>query len=316
VLDANRLRIATRRSALALWQAEHVKALLEQFHPHLSVELVPLSTRGDQILDTPLAKIGGKALFVKELEEAMLDGRADLAVHSMKDVPMQFPEGLGLSVILESGAPTDAFVSNHYANVDALPEGARVGTSSLRRGLQISARRPDLDVLPLRGNVQTRLGKLDAGDFEAIILATTGLERLQLADRITAELTPEESLPACGQGALGIECRYDDAELIGLLTPLDHAATATRVRAERALNTRLDGGCQVPIGGYAVLENDGDTLWLRGLVGHPDGSVVLRAESRGSAMEPESLGIRVAEDLLEQGAGEILAEVYGNAGSD
>ena len=316
MLDANRLRIATRKSALALWQAEHVKGLLERFHPHLSVELVPLSTRGDQILDTPLAKIGGKALFVKELEEAMLDGRADLAVHSMKDVPMQFPEGLGLSVILESGAPTDAFVSNHYASVEALPQGARVGTSSLRRGLQVSARRPDLEVLPLRGNVQTRLGKLDAGDFEAIILATTGLQRLQLADRITAELTPEESLPACGQGALGIECRYDDAELISLLAPLDHAETATRVRAERALNTRLDGGCQVPIGGYAVLENDGDTLWLRGLVGHPDGSVVLRAESRGSAMEPESLGIRVAEDLLDQGAGEILAEVYGSAGNE
>ncbi|OLO05773.1 MULTISPECIES: hydroxymethylbilane synthase [Salinicola] len=316
MLDANRLRIATRKSALALWQAEHVKTLLEQFHPHLSVELVPLSTRGDQILDTPLAKIGGKALFVKELEEAMLDGRADLAVHSMKDVPMQFPEGLGLSVILESGAPTDAFVSNDHASLDALPEGARVGTSSLRRGLQVSARRPDLEVLPLRGNVQTRLGKLDAGDFEAIILATTGLQRLQLADRITAELTPEESLPACGQGALGIECRHDDADLITLLAPLDHIPTATRVRAERALNTRLDGGCQVPIGGYAVLENDGDTLWLRGLVGHPDGSVVLRAESRGSASEPESLGIRVAEDLLAQGAGEILAEVYGGADSE
>ncbi|MGM8851910.1 hydroxymethylbilane synthase [Salinicola halophyticus] len=316
MLDANRLRIATRKSALALWQAEHVKTLLERFHPNLSVELVPLSTRGDQILDTPLAKIGGKALFVKELEEAMLDGRADLAVHSMKDVPMQFPEGLGLSVILESGAPTDAFVSNDYTGVDALPEGARVGTSSLRRGLQVSARRPDLEVLPLRGNVQTRLGKLDAGDFEAIILATAGLQRLALDERITAELTPEESLPACGQGALGIECRHDDAELITLLAPLDHAATATRVRAERALNTRLDGGCQVPIGGYAVLENDGDTLWLRGLVGHPDGSTVLRAESRGSAMEPESLGIRVAEDLLSQGAGEILAEVYGNVGND
>ncbi len=313
VLDANRLGIATRKSALALWQAEHVKALLERQHPQLTVELVPLSTRGDKILDTPLAKIGGKALFVKELEEAMLDGRADIAVHSMKDVPMQFPDGLGLSVILESGAPTDAFVSNDYASLAALPQGARVGTSSLRRGLQISAQRPDLEVLSLRGNVQTRLGKLDAGDFDAIILATTGLQRLGLADRITAELTPEQSLPACGQGALGIECRHGDAELVALLAPLDHAPTATRVRAERAMNTRLDGGCQVPIGGYAVLEDEGDTLWLRGLVGHPDGSQVLRAEARGSAMEPEALGIRVAESLLDQGAGEILAEVYGNA---
>ncbi|MCE3027714.1 hydroxymethylbilane synthase [Salinicola sp. DM10] len=312
MLDANRLRIATRKSALALWQAEHVKALLAQQHPHLEIELVPLSTRGDKILDTPLAKIGGKALFVKELEEAMLDGRADLAVHSMKDVPMHFPDGLGLSVILESGAPTDAFVSNTYASVDALPQGARVGTSSLRRGLQVAARRPDLEVLPLRGNVQTRLGKLDAGDFEAIILATAGLQRLQLGERITAELSPEESLPACGQGALGIECRHDDAELVALLAALDHGPTATRVRAERAMNTRLDGGCQVPIGGYAVLENAGDTLWLRGLVGHPDGSQVLRAEGRGSAMEPEALGIRIAESLLEQGAGDILAEVYGN----
>lgn len=313
VLDANRLRIATRKSALALWQAEHVKSLLQHHNPQLDVELVALSTRGDKILDTPLAKIGGKALFVKELEEAMLDGRADLAVHSMKDVPMHFPEGLGLSVILASGAPTDAFVSNHYANLDALPQGARVGTSSLRRGLQVSAQRPDLEVLALRGNVQTRLGKLDAGDFEAIILATTGLQRLGLGERITVELTPEQSLPACGQGALGIECRHDDAELVSLLAPLDHAPTATRVRAERAMNTRLDGGCQVPIGGYALLENEGDTLWLRGLVGSPDGTTVLRAEGRGSAMEPESLGIRIAESLLEQGAGEILAEVYGNA---
>ncbi|MCP1366111.1 hydroxymethylbilane synthase, partial [Halomonas sp. BBD48] len=278
-------------------------------HPGLEVELVAMSTRGDKILDTPLAKVGGKGLFVKELEEAMIDGRADIAVHSMKDVPMHFPEGLGLSVILEGAEPTDAFVSNRYASFDDLPKGARVGTSSLRRGLQVSEARPDLQVLTLRGNVQTRLGKLDAGEFDAIILATSGLRRLELSDRITMELPPEICLPACGQGALGIECRTNAPELLALLTPLDHPETATRVRAERAMNTRLEGGCQVPIAGHAILE--GDTLWLRALVGMPDGSKVLRAEGRGSASEPETLGIRVAEDLLDQGAGDILAQVYG-----
>ncbi len=304
-----KLRIATRKSLLALWQAEDGRDRLMALHPGLEVELVAMSTRGDKILDTPLAKVGGKGLFVKELEEAMIDGRADIAVHSMKDVPMHFPEGLGLSVILEGAEPTDAFVSNHYASFDDLPKGARVGTSSLRRGLQVSEARPDLQVLNLRGNVQTRLGKLDAGDFDAIILATSGLRRLGLGERITMELPPEICLSACGQGALGIECRTDAPELLALLRPLDHPETATRVRAERAMNTRLEGGCQVPIAGHAVLE--GDTLWLRALVGMPDGSQVLRAEGRGSAYEPEALGIRVAEDLLDQGAGEILANVYG-----
>nr|WP_283101653.1 hydroxymethylbilane synthase [Halomonas populi] len=306
------MRIATRKSLLALWQAEHVRDRLMAEHPGLQVELVPMSTRGDVILDTPLAKVGGKGLFVKELEEAMLDGRADIAVHSMKDVPMHFPEGLGLSVILPGAEPTDAFVSNDYASLDALPEGARIGTSSLRRGLQMRERRPDLEILSLRGNVQTRLGKLDAGEFDAIILATSGLRRLGLGDRIAMELPPEVCLPACGQGALGIECRSDDAEIISLLAPLDDPDTATRVRAERAMNTRLEGGCQVPIGGHAIFENDGHTLWLRALVGNPDGSQVLRAEGRGNASEPETLGIRVAEDLLDQGAGEILAEIYGS----
>ncbi|MEA3251098.1 MAG: hydroxymethylbilane synthase [Pseudomonadota bacterium] len=305
------LRIATRKSRLAMWQAEHVRDRLMALHTGLNVELVAMATKGDKILDTPLAKVGGKGLFVKELEDAMLDGRADIAVHSMKDVPMHFPEGLGLSVILEGAAPTDAFVSNRYATPEQLPEGARVGTSSLRRGLQISEARPDLEVLSLRGNVQTRLGKLDAGDFDAIILATSGLRRLGLDARITHELPPEVSLPACGQGALGIECRTDDPELLALLAPLDHAETATRVRAERAMNTRLEGGCQVPIGGHAILEEGGRTLWLRALVGMPDGSRVLRAEGRGSVYEPETLGVRVAEDLLDQGAGEILAQVYG-----
>lgn len=307
------LRIATRKSLLALWQAEHVRDRLLALHPGLTVELVAMATRGDKILDTPLAKVGGKGLFVKELEEAMLDGRADIAVHSMKDVPMHFPEGLGLSVILAGAEATDAFVSNDYASFDALPEGARIGTSSLRRGLQVSEARPDLQILTLRGNVQTRLGKLDAGEFEAIILATSGLRRLGLGARITQEMSPEISLPACGQGALGIECRTDDPGLLELLAPLDHAETATRVRAERAMNTRLEGGCQVPIAGHALLEGGGRTLWLRGLVGNPDGSQVLRAEGRGSASEPEALGVRVAEDLLDQGAGEILAQVYGDA---
>jgi hydroxymethylbilane synthase len=306
------LRIATRKSLLALWQAEHVRDRLMALYPDLEVELVAMSTRGDKILDTPLAKVGGKGLFVKELEDAMLDGRADIAVHSMKDVPMHFPEGLGLSVILEGAEPTDAFVSNQYSSLDELPEGARVGTSSLRRGLQVREARPDIEVLSLRGNVQTRLRKLDDGEFDAIILATSGLKRLGLEDRIAQDMPPEVSLPACGQGALGIECRNDDADLVRLLAALDDPDTAARVRAERAMNTRLEGGCQVPIGGHAVFEDGGRTLWLRALVGNPEGTQVLRAEGRGSAEEPEALGIRVAEDLLDQGAGEILARVYGD----
>lgn len=307
-----KLRIATRKSQLAMWQAEHVRDRLMAVHSELEVELVPLSTKGDKITDTPLSKIGGKGLFVKELEDAMLDGRADIAVHSMKDVPMHFPEGLGLSVILEGADPTDAFVSNHYRSLDELPEGARIGTASLRRGLQMREARPDLSILNLRGNVQTRLGKLDDGEFDAIILATSGLRRLGLDDRITQAMPPEICLPACGQGALGIECRLHDPELIALLAPLDDADTATRVRAERALNTRLEGGCQVPIAGHAVLDLENETMWLRGLVGNPEGTEVLRAEGYGSMHEPEALGIRIAEDLLDQGAGKILAEVYGN----
>ncbi|MCP1316099.1 hydroxymethylbilane synthase, partial [Halomonas sp. 707D7] len=234
------------------------------------------------------------------------------AVHSMKDVPMHFPEGLGLSIILEGAEPTDAFVSNRFQSVDALPDGARIGTASLRRGLQLRELRPDLEILNLRGNVQTRLAKLDADEFDAIILATSGLKRLGLGVRIAQELPPELCLPACGQGALGVECRLHDPELISLLAPLDHADTATRVRAERAMNTRLEGGCQVPIAGHAVLDKANETIWLRGLVGNPEGTEVLRAEGRGSIHEPEALGIRVAEDLLDQGAGEILAEVYGD----
>ncbi|KAA0876206.1 hydroxymethylbilane synthase [Nitrincola tapanii] len=304
------IRIATRRSLLALWQAEYVKAELQKHHPGLEVELVTLVTQGDKILDTPLAKIGGKGLFVKELESAMLENRADIAVHSMKDVPMEFPQGLGLAVICPRENPTDAFVSNHFANLDALPQGARVGTSSLRREVQLRERRPDLQVSSLRGNVQTRLSKLDQGEFDAIILATAGLLRLQLHDRITSIMTPEESLPAGGQGAVGIECRMDDEQLIQLLQPLHDRPTAIRVLAERAMNRRLEGGCQVPIGCYAELDTNEDMLWLRGLVGRPDGSKVLRDEIHGPAQEAEQLGIKLAERLLAAGAGEILADVY------
>lgn len=303
------LRIATRKSALALWQAEHIKAELERLHAGLKVELLGISTRGDKILDVPLAKIGGKALFVKELEEAMMEGRADLAVHSMKDVPMQLPDGMELSVICERADPTDAFVSNHYEGVDSLPQGAVIGSASMRRQCQLKNYRPDLEVRTLRGNVNTRLAKLDAGEFDAIILATSGLRRLGFDSRIRYELPDNLCLPATGQGALGIECRTGDTELTELLAPLNDAASADRVRAERALNRRLDGGCQVPIAAYAVLE--GDTLFLRGRVGSPDGKVLYHAEGRAPRAEGEKLGIQLAEDLLAQGAGQILAEIYG-----
>ena len=306
------LRIATRQSLLALWQAEYVKAQLESLHSDLKVELVTMVTKGDKILDTPLAKIGGKGLFVKELESAMLEGRADIAVHSMKDVPMEFPEGLGLAVICERENPTDAFVSNTYEHLENLPAGAVVGTSSLRREVQLRERRPDLVIKSLRGNVQTRLGKLDAGEYDAIILASAGLIRLKLDERIRYRIPAEQSLPAGGQGAVGIECRMDDEATLALLAPLNHAPTATRVLAERALNRRLEGGCQVPIGCYAELE--GDQVWLRGLVGRPDGTKVLRDEIRGPAKEAEALGIQLADRLLAAGADTILAEVYAERG--
>lgn len=302
------LRIATRKSALALWQAEYVKARLEQLHPELSVSLVPMVSRGDKLLDSPLAKIGGKGLFVKELETAMLEGEADLAVHSMKDVPMAFPEGLGLYVICEREDPRDAFVSNRFDSLDSLPEGSVVGTSSLRRQAQLMARRPDLVVRFLRGNVNTRLAKLDAGEYDAIILAAAGLMRLGFEQRIRYAMPPEESLPAGGQGAVGIECRSDDLELQALLAPLNDQDSALRVRAERALNRRLNGGCQVPIACYAERANG--QLWLRGLVGDPDGKQLLRADARGDEQDPEALGVAVAEQLLAQGAQAILDAVY------
>lgn len=306
------LRIATRQSLLALWQAEYVKARLESLHSDLNVELVTMVTKGDKILDTPLAKIGGKGLFVKELESAMLEGRADIAVHSMKDVPMEFPEGLGLAVICERENPTDAFVSNTYEHLENLPAGAVVGTSSLRREVQLRERRPDLVIKSLRGNVQTRLGKLDAGEYDAIILASAGLIRLKLDERIRYRIPAEDSLPAGGQGAVGIECRLDDQATLDLLAPLNDEPTAIRVLAERALNRRLEGGCQVPIGCYAELE--GDQVWLRGLVGRPDGTKVLRDEIRGPAAEAEALGIQLADRLLAAGADTILAEVYAERG--
>ncbi|MFK3662887.1 hydroxymethylbilane synthase [Scandinavium sp. NPDC088450] len=302
------LRIATRQSPLALWQAHYVKDRLMACHPGLSVELVPMVTRGDVILDTPLAKVGGKGLFVKELELALLENRADIAVHSMKDVPVEFPQGLGLTTICEREDPRDAFVSNHFDSIDALPAGSVVGTSSLRRQCQIAAERPDLVIRSLRGNVGTRLSKLDNGDYDAIILAVAGLKRLGLESRIRLALSPEQSLPAVGQGAVGIECRLDDEQTRALLAPLNHDETAVRVRAERAMNTRLEGGCQVPIGSYAELK-DGE-LWLRALVGAPDGSQMVRGERRGPAKDAEALGVSLAEELLDNGARAILKDVY------
>ncbi|NWN92811.1 hydroxymethylbilane synthase [Marinobacter adhaerens] len=308
------LRIATRSSALALWQAEFIKSELERLHDNVAVELVKIKTQGDKILDVPLAKIGGKGLFVKELEEAMLDGRADLAVHSMKDVPMAFPEGLGLVAYCKREDPTDAFVSNHFDNVDALPHGAIVGTASLRRESQLRAYRPDLEIRVLRGNVNTRLAKLDAGDYDAIVLASSGLKRLGFDDRIRYSMPDTISLPAVGQGALGIECRLSDHELRDLLDPLNHPDTADRVKAERAMNRRLEGGCQVPIAAYALLQED-DSLWVRGLVGSVDGTQILRVEGRAPRTEAERLGRELAEELLEMGADKILAEVYGHTPS-
>ena len=311
-MSIREIRIATRKSALALWQAEYVKACLEQAHPGLLVSLVPMVSRGDKLLDAPLAKIGGKGLFVKELETALLDNQADIAVHSMKDVPMDFPEGLGLFCICEREDPRDAFVSNTFASLDELPAGSVVGTSSLRRQAQLLALRPDLKIHFLRGNVNTRLAKLDAGEYDAIILAAAGLIRLGFGARIRASISVEASLPAGGQGAVGIECRSADAEIHALLAPLHHRETALRVTAERALNKHLNGGCQVPIACYALLEDE--QLWLRGLVGQPDGGLLLRAEGRAPVADAEALGVQVAEALLAQGASAILAAVYGEAG--
>ena len=302
------LKIATRQSPLALWQANYVKDRLQQLYPDLTIELVPMVTKGDVILDSPLAKIGGKGLFVKELENALLNREADIAVHSMKDVPMQFPEGLGLAVICQREDPRDAFVSHSYRTFAELPQGAVVGTSSLRRQCQLKALHPDLDIRSLRGNVGTRLSKLDNGDYDAIILASAGLIRLGLADRIASFIDVEQSLPAAGQGAVGIECRTDDVQVQALLAPLADAETTYCVRAERAMNNHLQGGCQVPIGGYAVLQQG--QLYLRALVGDIDGSRIIRAEGKSAVENAEALGVQIAEQLLAQGADKILQAIY------
>lgn len=299
-----KLRIATRKSPLALWQANFVKESLKTFHADLCVELIPMSTRGDKILDSPLAKVGGKALFVKELENAILNDQADIAVHSMKDVPIEFPEGLELAVICKREDPSDAFVSNSYTTIADLPRGAKVGTSSFRRQCQLNNVRPDLEICDLRGNVGTRLEKLDRGNYDAIILASAGLIRLQLSERIRNRLPFEQSLPAGGQGAVGIECRVDDIKTLKLINCLHHKSTAIRVYAEREVNKRLQGGCHVPIASYAELRDD--DLWLRALVGTVDGSHIIRSECTDNSSQAEKIGFKVAEDLVLQGAGEIL----------
>ncbi len=302
------LRIATRKSPLALWQAHYVSNMLQHHHPQLKIELVTMTTQGDKILDTPLAKVGGKGLFVKELETGMLEGRADIAVHSMKDVPVDFPTGLHLAVICEREDPRDAFVSNAYTSLDDLPGGARLGTSSLRRQSQIAAIRPDLIISDLRGNVNTRLKKLDDGEYDAIILAAAGLKRLEFEERITQFIDTDICLPAIGQGAVGIECRTDDARVHNLIAPLNDNKTQIRVLAERAMNQRLQGGCQVPIAGYAEFEHG--LIMLRGLVGQVDGQKIIRGDIAGPPENAEELGVVLAEDLLSRGADKILNELY------
>lgn len=307
-MTAKTIRIASRKSPLALWQAEHVAHLLESTFPGVKTELVLMTTQGDKILDAPLAKIGGKGLFVKELEIGMLEGTADIAVHSMKDVPVEFPEGLQLTAILTREDPTDAFVSNRYRSIAELPENARIGTSSLRRQCQIKALYPNLEILTLRGNVNTRLAKLDAGEYDAIILASAGLKRLGLGARITEPLDTKVSLPAIGQGAIGIESRVDDKEVNDLLMMLHDETTGVCVKAERAMNARLNGGCQVPIAGFAEFKDQ--VLYMRGLVGSPDGHRLFKSENSGKPEDAASIGIAIAEDLLAQGAGRVLQALY------
>ncbi|MDD3764433.1 MAG: hydroxymethylbilane synthase [Nevskiales bacterium] len=302
-----KLRIATRESPLALWQAEHVRSRLQDAHPGLAVELVPMTTKGDQMLSAPLASAGGKGLFVKELEQCMLDGGADLAVHSMKDVPVSQPPGLCLTAFLSGEDPRDAFVSNRYARLDELPAGARVGTSSLRRQAQLRALRPDLKVEDLRGNVGTRLRKLDEGQYDAILLASAGLIRLGMEDRIAERFEPARMLPAIGQGIVGIECREDDASTRGLLAVLHDADSAVRLAAERSMNARLGGACQVPVAGHAVVA--GGRLVLDGLVGAPDGSRVLRDRAEGAGEDAAAIGDAMAQRLLDAGASGILRDL-------
>ena len=307
----SKLHIATRKSPLALWQANYVRDALLARNPGLDVELLTMTTQGDKILDTPLAKVGGKGLFVKELELGMLEGRADLAVHSMKDVPVEFPEGLGLAAILPREDPRDALISNKFSSVDELPKGARVGTSSLRRQCQLNARRPDLEILDLRGNVNTRLKKLDDGEYDAILLAAAGVKRMGWEERITELLEPEQFIPAIGQGAIGIEIRLDDERVRVLVGELNDQQTAIRITAERALNEALQGGCQVPIAGYSEISHG--VILLRALVGRPDGSELVQGVISGKPEDAAELGQVLADDLLSRGAREILADVYGEA---
>ena len=302
-----KLVIASRESMLAMWQAEHIKGRLQALYPDCEVEILGMTTRGDQILDRTLSKIGGKGLFIKELEQALQDGRADLAVHSIKDVPMELPEGFALAAIGERASPFDAFVSNQYARLEEMPEGAIVGTSSLRREAQLRAKFPHLTIQPLRGNVQTRLSKLDNGDYDAVILAAAGLQRLGLDGRIREILSPADSLPAAGQGALGIEIAARRTDLADILRPLNHEETAACVTAERALARALGGSCQVPLAAYCVME-DG-LLTLNGLVGHPDGSVIIEASAQAPAAYADALGRAVAKCLADDGAEELIAAV-------
>lgn len=307
-----KLTIASRESALAMWQARHIQAQLQALYPDCQIDILGMTTQGDQILDKTLSKIGGKGLFIKELETALQENRADLAVHSIKDVPMDLPEGFALVAIGERANPFDAFVSNQYARLEDLSQGAIVGTSSLRREAQLRARFPHLNIKPLRGNVQTRLAKLDNGDYDAIILAAAGLERLELHERIRSVLSPADSLPAAGQGALGIEIAAHRADLVQTLLPLNHAKTAACVTAERALARALGGSCQVPLAAYCTADDNG-VLTLHGLVAHPDGSVMLTAQAQAPAEYADALGRAVAKKLADDGAKDVIADVLANA---
>ncbi|PXW88339.1 hydroxymethylbilane synthase [Nitrosomonas sp. Nm84] len=307
LLFPQKIVIASRESLLAMWQAKFIQKCLGELYPQTEISILGMTTRGDQILDQSLSKIGGKGLFIKELEQALEDGRADIAVHSMKDMPMNVPEGFRLAAITEREDPRDAFVSNQYTSLDILPEGSIVGTSSLRRESQLRARFPQLQVQPLRGNVQTRLRKLDEGKYAAIILAAAGLKRLELSDRITALLDPGQSLPAVGQGALGIECRSDRTDLIELLQPLHHQETAYCVEAERALSRVLGGSCQVPLGAFAEVISG--TLKLRGFVAQPDGKRMVSGSLDGQPETGIAMGQQLAQKLITQGADEILADL-------
>jgi len=300
------LKIATRKSPLALWQAEFVKSKLEAIYPDLKVELVKMTTQGDQILNSPLSKIGGKSLFIKELEVGIMEGRADIAVHSMKDVPYELPQGFEIGAILERESPFDAFVSNDFNSIQDLPIGAKLGSCSLRRIVQVKAMRPDLEILDLRGNVNTRLKKLDDGEYDAIILACSGLTRLGFDNRIKQDLSPDDSLPAVGQGALGIEIKANDHEISNLIKPLIHQKTQIEVNAERALNTTLQGGCSVAIGAFATSEDS--KLTLSGMVGNVDSGEIIRIQETGETSKPIDLGIRAAKKLLSLGARELLNE--------